>query len=206
MPERNIPIITPYNPLDKSNLGTSVAEALLHSSVHRLPPEPFIGAGVYALYYSGDFAPYAKLTEMNAKEYRIPIYVGKAVPAGARRGGNGLNVEHGRALCDRLAEHTDSLCAASNIEVTDFVCRYLVTDDIWIPLAEALMIEMFKPLWNCCIDGFGNHDPGRGRYQQRRSPWDCLHEGREWAYRLKPNAQTREELERRVVRYLNETY
>ena len=43
-------------------------------------------------------------------------------------------------------------------------------------------------MWNRCIDGFGNHDPGKGRYQQQKSPWDCIHQGREWADKLKPNA------------------
>jgi hypothetical protein len=38
--------ITPFNPLDKTNLGESVADALLLQPVGPLPPEePFIGAG-----------------------------------------------------------------------------------------------------------------------------------------------------------------
>lgn len=85
----------------------------------------------------------------------------------------------------------------------DFVCRFLVVDDIWIPLAESMMIERFKPLWNRCIDGFGNHDPGSGRYQQQRSPWDCIHPGREWAEKLKPNAISREDWLLRVENYLS---
>ena len=39
----------PYNPLDKSNLGTSVADALLARAVVNLPPEPFLGAGTRAV-------------------------------------------------------------------------------------------------------------------------------------------------------------
>ena len=53
----DIPIIEPYNPLDKKNLGVSAATALLSSAVHNLPPEKFIGAGVYAIYYRGEFEP-----------------------------------------------------------------------------------------------------------------------------------------------------
>ena len=49
MPRSDIPVITPYNPLDKRNLAESVASAMLHTPVQKLPPEPFIGAGVYAL-------------------------------------------------------------------------------------------------------------------------------------------------------------
>lgn len=43
----NIPVIEPYNPLDKKNLGVSAATAMLSSKVHKLPPSKFIGAGVY---------------------------------------------------------------------------------------------------------------------------------------------------------------
>jgi hypothetical protein len=49
--------------------------------------------------------------------------------------------------------------------------RYIAVDDIWIPLGESLLIEMFSPVWNVLVDGFGNHDPGKGRYNQQRSPW-----------------------------------
>lgn len=45
MPRSDIPVITPYNPLDKRNLAESVASAMLHTPVQKLPPEPFIGAG-----------------------------------------------------------------------------------------------------------------------------------------------------------------
>ena len=93
MPRSDIPVITPYNPLDKRNLAESVASAMLHTPVQKLPPEPFIGAGVYAIYYKGDFEPYRKLVELNQDGWNVPIYVGKAVPAGARKGGFGVNVD-----------------------------------------------------------------------------------------------------------------
>ncbi len=60
----NIPALTPYNPLDKRHLGEQVAEALLEQDVQPLPPSRFIGAGVYALYYIGDFPAYSALTEV----------------------------------------------------------------------------------------------------------------------------------------------
>ena len=94
MGKDNIPVIEPYNPLDKRNLGASVAATMLAAPIHSLPPEPFIGAGVYAIYYRGDFAPYRRLAELNRDVYKVPIYVGKAVPAGARKGGLGMNVDH----------------------------------------------------------------------------------------------------------------
>ena len=64
----NIPVLTPYNPLDKRHLGEQVAEALLMQDVHSLPPSRFIGAGVYALYYIGDFPTYAALKEVNKND------------------------------------------------------------------------------------------------------------------------------------------
>lgn len=206
MGKENIPVIEPYNPLDKRNLGASVAATMLATPVHSLPLAPFIGAGVYAIYYHGDFAPYQRLSALNKDAFNVPIYVGKAVPAGARKGGLGMNVDHGLALYSRLSEHFTSVSKATNLNENDFVCRYLVVDDIWIPLAESMLIEEYKPLWNRCIDGFGNHDPGRGRYQQQKSPWDCIHEGREWANNLKPNAVPKEDLLRKAVQYLEEQY
>lgn len=206
MPKTNIPIIQPYNPLDKRNLGASVAATMLAEPVRPLPPEPFIGAGVYAIYYRGNFPPYRHLALLNKDSFSVPIYVGKAVPAGARKGGLGMNVDHGLALYNRLSEHYMSISKAVNLNENDFMCRCLVVDDIWIPLAESMLIEQYKPLWNRCIDGFGNHDPGKGRYQQQKSPWDCIHEGREWADKLKPNAISKDDLLKKAILYLEEQY
>ena len=206
MVKKNIPIIKPYNPLDKRNLGINVAEAMLSEPIHQFPPEPFIGAGVYAIYYNGSFKAYQKLSNLNENNYNIPIYVGKAVPSGARKGGLGMNVDHGLALYNRLSEHYVSISKATNLNINDFVFRFLVVDDIWIPLTESMLIEQFKPLWNRCIDGFGNHDPGKGRYQQQKSPWDCIHEGREWANKLQPNQNSKEFWIAKINQYLQETY
>lgn len=54
---------------------------------------------------------------------------------------------------------------------------------------EAALIKLHRPLWNSTIDGFGNHDPGSGRYEQAKSDWDVLHPGRQWA--LKCNGAPR---------------
>lgn len=106
----------------------------------------------------------------------------------------------------RLAEHSESVKAAENLNITDFCCRFLVVDDIWIPLAESMLIERFKPVWNRVLDGFGNHDPGKGRHQGMMPQWDCLHPGRAWAARLQPCAITAEQLVKRVERYLSEYF
>lgn len=107
--KKDIPVLTPYNPLDKRHLGEQVAEALLSEPVHTMPPERFIGAGVYALYYIGDFPAYTALAEVNRKEqYLCPIYIGKAVPEGARKGGQSDDVDYGQALYKRLNMMTPS--------------------------------------------------------------------------------------------------
>jgi hypothetical protein len=203
---REIPaIVKPFNPLDKKNLGESVADALLEVNIQPLPPAPFIGAGVYALYYTGHFSAYRELSKVNQDgQFNYPIYIGKAVPAGTRKGGFSLEVEHGLALHKRLSEHSEALKSARNLELSDFFCRFLVVDDIWIPLAESMLIERFKPVWNHVLDGFGNHDPGSGRHNGKTPLWDCLHPGREWATKPRPCSFTKEQLEERVVTYLHE--
>lgn len=201
--KNTIPVISPFNPLDKKNLGESVAAALLEQPIRDLPPAPFVGAGIYAIYYTGTFPLYVQIEERNHDgKFEQPIYVGKAVPAGARKGGFGLGDDPGQALYKRIAEHAESVNKAHNLDLADFCCRFLVVDDIWIPLAESLLIEMFVPLWNRVIDGFGNHDPGKGRYNQQKSAWDSLHPGREWAERLQPLTIPMDELELRIKKHL----
>ena len=191
-----------YNPLDKKNLGISVADALLQKQLGPLPPEePFIGAGVYAIYYKGGFTAYRPISLKAKPERETPIYVGKAVPAGARKGGFGLDVPTGTVLYNRLAEHADSIRQVKNLNVADFLCRYLVVDDIWIPLGESLLIQMFSPVWNRLVDGFGNHDPGKGRYEGQMPPWDMLHPGRGWAGRLQPHKKSADEILAAVSKY-----
>ncbi|MCA9424931.1 MAG: Eco29kI family restriction endonuclease, partial [Candidatus Omnitrophica bacterium] len=138
------------------------------------------------------YEPISKLNRNN--QFKCPIYVGKAVPAGARKGGFGLDLAAGAVLYKRLREHAESIEQCENLSSHDFFCRYLVVDDIWIPLGESLLIEMFSPIWNKVVDGFGNHDPGKGRHNQRRPLWDVLHPGRPWANRLQEHPTSVEEI------------
>jgi hypothetical protein len=167
-----------YNPLEKRNLANSIAKALLEKPLDSLPPgQRFLGAGVYAIYYFGNHPLYQALADHNrTPSGLIPIYVGKAVPKGARKGAD-LEAVSGSVLFDRLAEHGESIEAAVSLSVGDFQCRYLAVDDIFIPLGESLLVATYSPVWNVTIDGFGNHDPGSGRHQQKRSSWDVLHPG-----------------------------
>lgn len=185
---------TPFNPLDKMNLAESLADALLKRPVSPLPPkEPFKGAGIYAIYFAGKFPPYKPLSAKNqGLEPASPIYVGKAVPAGARKGGFGLGADPGSALFRRLKEHARSIDETRNLALRNFSCRYLVCDDIWIPLGESLLIARSQPPWNVLIEGFGIHTPGKGRKKQVRSRWDTLHPGRTLAKGLPRNPMSPE--------------
>lgn len=196
----------PYNPLDKNNLGMSVASNLLKQPLAALPPdESFDGAGIYAIYYMGDHPCYRSMAGHNQRfETKIPIYVGKAIPDGARKGGFGLGLSANKALAKRLREHAKSIEASTNLELSHFRCRHLVVDDIWIPLGEAMLIEQFQPVWNTLLDGFGNHDPGKGRYNQSKSAWDVLHPGRPWADKCQPNPKSSSDIEQGVIQYFSD--
>ena len=180
MPSNVIPLEPrAFNPLERKHLGASVADALLAGPALPLVDLPrFKGAGIYAIYYTGAFAPYRLIASSNQESaFRLPIYVGKAVPAGARQGGG--TGEVGADLHKRLREHAKSVVAATNLEADAFFCRFLVVEDIWIPLGESLLIAKFAPLWNSLITGFGNHSLGAGREgASTRSLWDQLHPGR----------------------------
>ena len=185
-------LVIPFNPLDKKNLGFSVASALMAQTPKRLGElRSFYGAGIYAIYYTGRFTPYASIALRNqGLEPVVPIYVGKAIPIGGRKGGALPDATKSKALFSRLREHADTIAVTSNLDIDDFLCRFLVVDDIWIPLGESLLIAEFTPLWNSLVDGFGNHDPGAGRYKGLRPRWDVLHPGRSWADKCQVRPET----------------
>lgn len=158
-----------------------------------LPPDgEFAGSGVYALFYQGKERIYEAVRSVDST---WPIYVGKAIPPGGRKGG--AKPGSSRALYSRLSEHARSIDSTKTLKLSDFRCRYLIVTPLWITMAERFLLEHFKPAWNVCLEGFGNHDPGSGRHQGEISWWDALHPGRPWATRLKQTrsaADTRKKL------------
>ena len=150
--------------------------------VHTLPPpEKFVGAGVYALYYIGKSKYYKALYDINRLGFIQPIYVGKAVPRGWRQA---RTQGAANELSARLIDHYKSISKVENLDVSDFMCRFMILEDAasdMIGTVEASLIRQYKPIWNFAIDGFGNHTPGKGRFKQAKSDWDVLHPGREWA-------------------------
>ncbi len=158
--------------------------------VHTLPPpESFQGTGVYALYYIGNNSLYGTYSGLNRLDYRNPIYVGKAVPEGWRQSRiSDAEDSNSRELYTRLREHSRSIKAPGDLDAKDFMCRFVIFEkdgSDMIGSIEATLIKINVPLWNSAVDGFGNHDPGSGRYEQAKSDWDVIHVGRPWAQKCK---------------------
>ena len=171
-----------YDPLTYENLMLGLTSRFQSLALTPLGAAPDIrrieGPGIYALHYSGDFPAYESI----ADDPRRPIYVGKAVPPGSRKG-RPPNPDAPQ-LRQRIKEHAKSIVQAENLRVDDFSFRSLAVESVWITLAERFLIDHYKPLWNLCLDGFGNHDPGSGRSGTERSWWDTLHPGRPWSRKL----------------------
>lgn len=154
--------------------------------VHPLPPPArFRGTGVYALYYTGRKGVYSDYGRMNRTSYEHPIYVGKAVPKGWRQARVTDDPEaQATELQSRLREHSKNIEKVFGIELSDFSCRFVILEGAasdMIGTIEAALIKLHRPLWNTTMDGFGNHTPGKGRFEQAKSDWDVIHIGRTWA-------------------------
>jgi Eco29kI restriction endonuclease len=173
--------------------------------VHTLPPPvKFHGTGVYAIYYTGRSEYYQNLYEQNRLEFRQPIYIGKAVPAGWRQARDSKSGTVSFELFGRLKEHAKSVDQAKNLEQEDFFCRLMILQDNanhLIGTVEAALIRHYKPIWNTQIDGFGNHDPGSGRYNQARSEWDTIHPGRPWADKCMGQSPDIDKVEEKAAEY-----
>jgi len=170
----------PFNPLDKRNLAESIAVAIERAFVHSLAPAPFRAAGLYFVYYNGSFDLYAPLVKVNKSGFHWPIYIGKGMPPGVRKGA----VEEGKkgnkvwGIYDRLSNHKKSIAQVANLKLEHFRCRWLSMDEAFIHLGETLLITKFRPVWNVAVEGFGNKVAGVGRVGAQRSNWDTLHPGR----------------------------
>lgn len=146
----------------------------------KLQIKPYMG--VYALYYHGSNPIYSCVSKANENNCCLPIYIGKALTGGRRKGAS-LGTQ---SLYSRLGEHKKSIQKGDGLDVNEFMFKVIAMELDLVSWGEGVLIRHFQPVWNQVIDGFGNHDPGKGRNQQRRSVWDTLHPGREWAGKL-PN-------------------
>ena len=175
------PVLRPasiFDPSDPNTAGRVVALTLVAQARHPLAAIPeFYGAGVYAIYYRGNFAPYALLASTDH-----PIYVGKADPDSPAAKDA---VSQGIKLSGRLNEHAKSIRkAATTLSIDDFECRFLIVQTGFQKSAEDYLIDFFKPIWNSetkiCF-GLGKHGDSAATRGNKRSPWDTMHPGREWA-------------------------
>lgn len=196
----------PYNPLEITNLGESIARVMLSSTPTPLQDVgSFRGAGIYALYYTGSLPMYRLLSEANQEgRFDQPIYVGKAVPEGARTGISVGTSATTTTLSSRIRQHRNSVSAAANLRTEDFQARWLVVESIWIPLGESLLISRFAPVWNGVVGGFGSNAAGVGRLAGMRSRWDSLHPGRAHADSLGQRTETADEIALDVEEYLRQ--
>lgn len=184
-----------YDPLDVDELGKNAANALMGHPAAKLPPsEPFDGAGVYTIHYGGDFYAYLGMGE------KEPIYVGKVDPRGKRQGRTATQ-QTGPVLYRRLSEHAASIDSAQNLGLSDFRCRWLVLDPVWIELTEQILIAQYQPVWNAKAGGFGSHHQGGTRTTQRRSRWDTLHPGRPWADGARDRDESAEDILREIAEH-----
>ena len=86
----------------------------------------------------------------------------------------------------------------------------ILTDD-YLPLGLHVFPSCCLVRTNCCIsnaipwllEGFGKHDPGKGRYNGLSPKWDFLHTGHAWALKCKLREETQKEIQREVQSYLS---
>ncbi|MDQ1815485.1 Eco29kI family restriction endonuclease [Massilia sp. CCM 9210] len=177
------PILRPdkiFDPSDPNTAGRMVALTLVAQQRHPLARIPdFYGAGIYAIYYNGEFPPYASLTR---REH--PIYVGKADPDNPSAKDA---IRQGAKLSVRLNEHARNIRKAhTTLAIEDFECRFLIVQTGFQKSAEDYLINFFQPIWNSetkiCF-GLGKHGDSSDTRGNKRSPWDTMHPGREWANR-----------------------
>ncbi len=185
-----------FDPLSYENLGLSIVDALERQPIEQLKSvHKFKGAGIYALYYTGNFDLYAPVAEANRKQPGSwALYIGKADAENSRKGLAVSPEEVGYKLYNRIKNHRRSIEQVANLDIADFTVRLLVLTPTWVPLAEQIAIRTHSPLWNTHIDGLGNHDPGSGRSGSQRSKWDTIHPGRPWADKLHNNSIPPEDL------------
>jgi hypothetical protein len=167
-----------FDPGNPRTVGYFVALAL--SAQPRRPLaalREFYGTGVYALYYKGTFGAYQPISDTDT-----PIYVGMAVYEPTNRKDVSAM---GTSLAMRLGEHKKNIQRAiETLKIDDFDYRALVVQSGWEGPAEAHLIRMFRPIWNKemkILQGFGKHGDSITTRANKRSPWDTLHAGRNWA-------------------------
>lgn len=193
---------------DKQRFSTNRFKKIINNAIKFLEESPahslsfpkFQGTGVYALYYEGDFPLYVELNAETPSICTNPIYVGKAVPSGWRTAR--IRSDKSTNLHKRLKEHVNSIVQAKNLKINDFTCKFILLESDLISPVEAELIRRYQPLWNSVVDGFGNHNVGKTRYDQAKSEWDILHSGRVWAENMRGESLSYDQLVDKIKKTL----
>lgn len=196
--KRPISVFDPGNP---RTVGFFVALALLAQPRKKLSErEDFYGAGIYSIFYNGNFPLYSEI-----RRTETPIYVGQAVSGNQDAH---TPIEQGRRLAARLNEHRKNIDRASRtLQLRDFEYKSLVIQSGWESTAENYLIRLFRPIWNKetkIIQGFGKHGDRATTRQNRKSTWDTLHPGRNWAGPSKANEQSIKQINAKVKKHFEE--
>lgn len=165
-------------------------------ALDKLVDSPFYGAGVYAIYYHGK----AEKAYLPLSCTETPIYVGKADPKNPQAE---TVEEQGKALYSRLKEHSKSMTKA-NLSLSDFYFRAAPIQTGMQAAVEEFMIRLFRPIWNKEIKicfGIGKHGDSAETRANRRSPWDTMHPGREWAADTTTDQMKRHEIEAKIAEH-----
>lgn len=165
-----------FDPTEPRLIGHFVALALIAQDRRPLAEiGRSYGAGVYAIYYTGDADIYRTISGTET-----PIYVGKAEPPA-----NAKTVfDQGTKLTDRLNEHRKNIDKVAGIDIADFECRALAVQSGYQASAETHLIRLFMPIWNNetkILYGLGKHGDAATTRANNKSPWDTVHPGRAWA-------------------------
>lgn len=153
------------------------------SPVAPMPPPSFTGSGVYALYCTAAKGPYAKFgKEINRLEYKVPIYVGKAVPPGWRQSRQlDGSADTSTSLYSRLCQHSRSIEQGKGLSLSDFACRFMplsVCEATLTTKISDFMITFYKPLWNTIVRGFSRCRFTDSAKQEFHSDWEVIHNGK----------------------------
>jgi hypothetical protein len=160
-----------------------------------LPLKKFGGTGIYALFYKGKDGLYNK--DLNS-----PVYIGRVQTT---QTSTEVEDKERPFLYTKIKEACKSIEEAKNLSLEDFKCKYMLLDETEMSLSETIetqLINHFQPAWNTCLEGFANHNPGKGRLKQAPSEWDVLHPGRPWAKKLQGKAKDRRAIKKKVENHL----
>lgn len=198
------PIRAPTTVFDSSDpnvIGRFIAIALVAQPRAAMAKiQKTYGAGVYAIYYTGDFTEYSPISGTET-----PIYVGKATPKSRHAT---TPRDQGDKLSSRLREHCRSIeRAKSTLNVEDFEYRSLVVQSGQEESAENYLIHLFNPIWNKESDlvfGVGKHGDDANTRGNKRSPWDTLHPGRPWAAETEEDKKSPDQIREQLQKHFTE--